>query len=247
MNAITINVERWHAWAPGLGSSDESPEHWQGWAQGELDISCEALLPSVDFIPAMQRRRYSRLSKMAISVAHPCLDDLPSVQTVFCSQHGELARTAGLLEDLVAGELLSPTAFSMSVHNTASGLSAITRSDTAASTALAASDDSFESGFLDAAARLQSGRCDRVLLVVAEERLPTLFEQYRQPQQCDYALALLLSVEPGGQALSLATGPGQSPLPQSPEHALQFLRWWMGGESSLSIAAGRLSWFWSKK
>ena len=44
---------------------------------------------------------------------------------VFVSRHGELARSMTLLQALADGQALSPTDFSMSVHNTAAGLCSI--------------------------------------------------------------------------------------------------------------------------
>jgi len=41
---------------------------------------------------------------------------------VFASRHGEADRTLAILQDLAAGAEVSPTLFSMSVHNSVPGL-----------------------------------------------------------------------------------------------------------------------------
>ena len=47
----------WSAWTPGVST----PAEWQAWAKGMLAIADAPDAPPVDFIPAMQRRRLSRL------------------------------------------------------------------------------------------------------------------------------------------------------------------------------------------
>jgi hypothetical protein len=77
----------------------------------------------------MLRRRAGFLSKMALEVAYQCLGEQIDVPTVFCSRHGEAARSVDLLLDLAKGEPLSPTSFGLSVHNATGGLFSIARRD----------------------------------------------------------------------------------------------------------------------
>ena len=64
---ITFNIAAWRAWAPGL----ESVAAWQAWSQQPRLLPASDNAPDVSFLPAMQRRRLSRLARMAFSVGWP--------------------------------------------------------------------------------------------------------------------------------------------------------------------------------
>lgn len=203
-------------------------------------------VPQVAFLPAIMRRRLSRLSKMALHVAYECWPVAEPVRTVFASRHGDVAIACGLLEAIVRGEPLSPTAFSMSVHNTASGYYSIARADKSASSALAAGADTLEAGFLDAASMLCAGRAQQVMLVCADDRLPACFSSYCNEPTVPYAVALLLSAPTeGGVSLGLELGEQPSAVQVGEPHALSLLRMLLQGRSGLVLSSPRISWHWS--
>lgn len=121
----------------------------------------------------MQRRRLSPLSKAAMTTAHPLLSgrDMP---VLCCSVHGEANRTYSLLQDVAAGEPLSPTAFGLSVHNAIVGQLSISLGIRSPALALAGGDFPLQSGFLEAAAMLSEG-VPELLLQFYEEPLPELY------------------------------------------------------------------------
>jgi hypothetical protein len=244
MNSPAVAIERWAAWAPGV----ETPAQWHSWAQGDIEIS-QAGAPDVDFLPAMFRRRLSRLSRMALRAAYNCLgSDHPPVRSVFCSRHGELSRTAELLNSITCAEALSPTAFSMSVHNTASGLYSIARQDKSASSTIASGIDSLESGFLDAAAALHAGPADeRLMLVIADEEPPEPFGSLAAENGPAYAAAFLLTRSERGDGISLAlTGNHDAAGDSRPDepHALSLLRFLINRGKELTLKTDRLIWKW---
>ncbi|HEX5055452.1 MAG TPA: beta-ketoacyl synthase chain length factor [Gammaproteobacteria bacterium] len=244
MNSPAVTIERWAAWAPGV----ETPAQWDSWARGDIKIS-QAGMPDVEFLPSLFRRRLSRLSRMALRVAYNCLGaEHPPVRSVFCSRHGELSRTAELLNSITRTEALSPTAFSMSVHNTASGLYSIARQDKSASSAIASGIDSLESGFLDAAAALHAGpRDERLMLVIADEEPPEPFGYIAGENGPAYAAAFLLTKTESGNGISLAItgGRDESAEPREDEpHALSLLRFLINGGRELALKTDRLVWMW---
>ena len=162
----------WAAWTPGVST----PEEWQEWAAGTRMVADAPDSPPVDFIPAMQRRRLSRLSRLSLAAAYSCAGENHNLPTVFASRHGEIHRTLGLLNDVVQNEPLSPMAFSLSVHNTASGLYSIATGNTAPSTAIAAGLDTLPMAIIEAIGQLQ--RHDEVMVVYAEEPLPADYSQF---------------------------------------------------------------------
>ena len=64
---INFNIAQWRAWAPGLDSVDA----WRDWCQAPTLLAQSDAAPDVSFLPAMQRRRLSRLARMAFSVGWP--------------------------------------------------------------------------------------------------------------------------------------------------------------------------------
>lgn len=241
-NGLHATIEAWSAWAPGV----ESVDQWQEWAIGKRQIESDGS-PAVEFVPAMLRRRLSRLSKMALRTVYDCDPNLQSIQTVFCSRHGELLRSTGLLQDIVATKAISPTGFSLSVHNTASGLLSITRKDSASSTAIAAGKATFETAFMEAAAILMTERAQQVLLVISDEPAPVPFNEYQDEKEQVYAAAFLLSHSKIGENIALSMIPGKKSAPDLREqHGLTFLRFLLKRQQTLLIPDRRISWQWER-
>ncbi|WGL15284.1 beta-ketoacyl synthase chain length factor [Microbulbifer bruguierae] len=190
MSEFTISA--WRAWAPGLSDAVD----WQRWRDGELNFADQAI-PDISFLPAMQRRRLSALAKAAMATAHALLDgrDMP---VLCCSVHGEAQRTYTLLQDVAAGEPLSPTAFGLSVHNAIVGQLSISLGIHSPALALAGGDFPLHSGFIEAAAMLAEG-APEMLLQFYEEPLPELYlHNTESPQRiCATTLHLRASNNPG--------------------------------------------------
>ncbi|WP_295802377.1 beta-ketoacyl synthase chain length factor [uncultured Microbulbifer sp.] len=163
-----FTISAWRAWAPGVSD----PADWQRWRAGALGFADEGVA-DVSFLPAMQRRRLSPLSKAAMATAHPLLAgrDMP---VLCCSVHGEARRTYALLQDVAAGEPLSPTAFGLSVHNAIVGQLSISLGIHSPAMALAGGDFPLLSGLLEATGMLAEG-VPELLLQFYEEPLPELY------------------------------------------------------------------------
>ena len=257
IRVMHFRIEQWRAWAPGLESADD----WRRWRDAPLCLSAaaeqplpqqgatqtvaaqpSAAQPDVSFLPAMQRRRLSHLARMAFQVAWPLADahgeQLP---LVFVSRHGETPRTLAIIKDLANDEALSPTQFSLSVHNAVIGLWSIMRGDTSEMTALAGENDGLEHGVLEACTLLGEG-APAVLLVVAEEQPPALYEPYIEDVPFSYAVALLLT--PGDDwRLQLRNVDG--PAAEWP-HALNLLRALVGEQHLLQHHWKSRQWTWSR-
>src|SRR5262249_59695026 len=95
--------------------------------------------------------------------AWPCATGIESVQSVFASRHGALERTLELLDALARQESVSPTSFSLSVHNSTAGLFSIARTDRGAATAMAAGPDTLALSLLEGANLVAEG-AEAVLL-----------------------------------------------------------------------------------
>jgi len=238
MAAARIEVMNWSFWSPESGDPEVWLRHWSRTGaprrEGEPDATA---------IPPMQRRRISRLSKMALATALEVAADQQVDYSIFCSQHGEIVRTRQILSSISEGTEISPTAFAQSVHNTASGLFTILAKSNAPSTSIAAGGNTFAAGWLEAQAWLSSNPAHRVLLVDFDEVIPDEYQDYVDQAHCDHALALLLvAADRGGIGIEQAPCRGISRLPQGP----QFLAWLQSGEQTLNLAAERQGWQWRR-
>src|SRR5690554_5707018 len=115
---MQFDIADWSAWAPGLAT----PEQWRDWYACPALPESADVQPDVSFLPPMQRRRLSPLARMVFHVAWPLADKRARQPVVFSSRHGETPRNLALLTQLGLGEALSPTHFSLSVHNAVIGL-----------------------------------------------------------------------------------------------------------------------------
>ena len=235
---VRIEVERWIFWSPESSDPALWLNHWQGPNAGSVQGD-----PDAGAIPPMQRRRMSRLSKMALATALEAMADNPADYSIFCSRHGEIIRTREILSSISAGTEISPTAFAQSVHNTGSGLFTILACSNAPSMSMASGANTFAYGWLEAQAYLGSNPDHRVLLVDFDEVIPAEYQRYSEHQDCDHAMALVLRrVERGGISMASSASANDGNLPQGP----QFLAWLETGEQALSLAADGQGWRWER-
>lgn len=233
---------RWSAWAPGLEHSGD----WQAWAEGRKALLDDGSSPRLEEVKPMLRRRFSRLTRMALHAAFQCLEGRHQLRTVFCSRHGEIHRTKALLEELAREEPISPMGFSLSVHNTASGLYSIASGNTAPSTAIAAGAETLEMALVEVMGLIHRNPADPVLLVIADEPLPEFYRRFDDDSSAPYAFAMLLGAAgQEGVALSLQAlaETGHSELP----HGLALLRWLHSSGADCVLGGERLSWRWSRQ
>lgn len=189
-----FRVCRWAAWAPGL----ETQEAWTAWlaAPSWPWPASDAVAPLAE-VPAMTRRRIDPLGRAALQVAWWVQGAEPTGPVVFASRWGEIARSVGLLRQLSQGEALSPTAFSLSVHNASSAVYSIARGDTANYSAVSAGPGSAAAGVCEALGLLGEGAA-QVLVVSVEASLPEPYQGFdAQPGPLRAWAALLEPVERG--------------------------------------------------
>jgi len=234
-----LEIEDWAFWSPEAGTPAEWHAHWQRAGAAPA----QAPIPD-DSIPAAQRRRMSSLSKLAVRTAIRTTQRTRPDFMVFCSQHGELVRTHDLLRAIVAGEELSPTAFSQSVHNTGAGLYSIAAQTRAPASSVASGPGTFAYGWLEAEGYLVENPERRALLVTCEDPLPEEYRPFSTQVQCTYAVGLLLKLASGG-GIGLAfesCDADDDALPFAPS----FLAWWLSSAPALALNADGQRWVWSR-
>lgn len=200
--------------------------------------------PDVDFVAPLLRRRLSPLARAALHVAHACAGDLPQVRFVYASRHGELGRTLELFQAIAADEPLSPTTFSLSVLNSAPGIYSIARGDRSPATAVAAGDESFGLGLLEAHARAELEPGAPVLYVYADAPAPAPLGPQADDVEDVLAVALLLA--PGADRhLRSERGSGPSAAADGACQAGAFLRCLPDGAASWNSPQANWRWEWA--
>ena len=242
-HGVTFSIAGHAEWAPGL----TTPEAWALWARAPRPI-VPGEEPGVKAMPAMLRRRAGFLGKMALEVAYRCLDGLDdkgaNIPTVFCSRHGEVARALELLTDLAHGEALSPTAFSMSVHNATAGLLTIARADRANHIALAAGAATIEHAVIEACGLLDDG-APMVLLVASDGQLPELYLPYQDSDEQPHAWAWLMTPAADDTVALRWSASDEAPASRLPG-ALDVAAFYLSGAEALERRDGRMRWSWSR-
>jgi len=156
------------------------------------DFGLKGIEVNKQLMPANLRRRASLTTKMAVTAATEACkqaDANPAnLPSVFASVGGEIQVTDALCLALSEHQAaISPTQFHNSVHNTTAGYWGILHQCYQATTAIAAVDDTFAMGLLEAWAQLQQ-QPGEILLVCYDE----LWPDYLAPPMGSYALASAL-------------------------------------------------------
>lgn len=236
---LSFSLQDSQALSPGLVDALD----WQAWAQLE-QWPADPLFPATPLLPMMMARRLSQGSRLAVQVGLSLLARHPVDYAIFVSRHGELARSVTLLQALADGEALSPTDFSMSVHNTAAGLSSIQGKAAIPMTSLAAGEGGLMAGFTEAMAALHAG-ASRVLLVAFEGPVPEFHRPWLPDEAPPHALGLVLQAgdEWRCEGARRVVESAVRPLPQS----LAFWRALLRHESTLTLCNGRQEWTWRRR
>ena len=184
------------------------------------------LAPSM--LPANERRRTTRLIKLALQCGQDALDqwdgDANGLATVFASSGGDLEIVDRILTALgMAGKPVSPTHFHNSVHNAPAGYWSIAAQARAASTSLSAYDSSFAAGLLEAGSQVA---CDGspTLLVAYDIPPPDTLMPFR-PLVAPFGAALLLvPADAAGVQAQLAVSVSREKASTLADEALERLR-----------------------
>ena len=185
-------------------------------------------LSAIEHIPAMQRRRLSRLAKLALNSAMQTLDTHKVDYIVWVSQYGDEAKTLNILADVLREQTPSPTQFSTSVHNAISGLYSILCQDATPATSLAGS---WNDGLIEAYAWLKTRpEARQVLLVYYDEALLDIYIEH-QPFAA-FAMAAVISLAPA----NLMLAPKHADATPTYQQALAFNTFWTNPEQTESEA-----------
>lgn len=235
-----FRVRRWAAWSPGL----PTPEAWEAWlAAPTWPLPAGDGHAPLNEVPAMTRRRIDPLGRAALQVAWWAQGDVPTGPVVFASRWGEIARSVTLLRQLCRGEALSPTAFSLSVHNASSAQYSIARGDTANYTAISAGAGSAAAGLCEAVGLLAAG-APEVLVVSVDAELPEPYQAFETHPGPLRAWAVV--IEAASPGLRLAAAPPAADDAQPLPADLATLAFLLGRSARWDQRSTQGSWTWSR-
>lgn len=192
-------------------------QHWCLWQAADIlnvpsASSYGEILPAnggiadVGFLPRMQSRRLSPLAMAANAVAWHCQQKCGQMASVFYSEHGESQYYYEMLEDMAAQEPMSPSRFSLCVHNAIAGLSSFYSNSTLPYVSLAGGTDGLFAAFLEVGGMLLEA--DKVLLVCYEQPLPDAYRSYLVGSETAWAFAMALGkIGDSGRQLRLTRRP----------------------------------------
>lgn len=180
---LAFTLKHWCAWqsasisGPGWPGGEILPNH-----QGSADVS---------FLPMMQRRRLSPLARAACAVAWNCRQAESEMPSIFYSAHGESSYFFEMLEEMTAGEPVSPSRFSLAVHNAIVGQFSLYSENVLPYVALAGGSEGLFAGFIEAAGMLL--QAPNVMLVCYDQPLPEVYRPYLSTAEQTWALAMVLA------------------------------------------------------
>jgi hypothetical protein len=236
VTGLPFCVHAWSAWAPGR----ESEGAWRSWAGQASDDRPDT---PPEPAPLLLRRRVSALGQKLLKAAWS-LPEAASARIVLCSRHGEFGRTLSILDALASRTEISPADFTLSVHNALAGLLSIARANRGGHTCIAAGDESFGFGMLEALACLAERPEEPVLLLYFDEQLPAPFEAFDPDAPAPIALALHLTAD-AGERFRLATLPALAE-PAGEPGAIAFLRVLLGAATASVTNGEQLLWQWRR-
>lgn len=240
---INFKVEAWTALAPSLENKDD----WNMWLADPQPINDPSKVASLKQIPPLLRRRFNMLGKCAMGAILQLLNDEDKIPSIFASRHGDTPLTLSLLEAMGRDEPMSPTSFSLAVHNAVSGLYSIARKDTSEVTAIAAMNGLIVNALLEAVGQLQNSA--RVLCVIYDIPLPELYQSYSVSESFPYGIAMILNAEQG-ESYSLEHCQNSEPMAytskQGSSELISFMRLLTGLSTKMQAELNSSQWMISK-
>ncbi len=236
---MKFGIAAFSAWSPGL----ENDEQWRNWA-ASVNLVELADKPKCKDVKPMVRRRLTRWGRMALEVATACcpvIDD--TTPTIFASRNGDTHRTFKLLDSIAEGEPLSPTAFSLSVHNSSSGIFSMIKQIFGPAIAVASGLDTLGQAFIEANSLLECGQ-DKVLLVYTDEPIAEYYLPDVDEKEMPLAIGCVLTRCEDGVEPAIQVNYVYKEEKRTFGHsmAIDFLSFWYSNRKDMRFQSKRLEW-----
>lgn len=183
---LALAVEGIIAWSPFFSTLRTSATNSAPFIFGDDENYVSQLLTLA------QSRRLSVLTKISVDLGLRISQGVVLDHIITSSRHGELAHTSELLMMIGKHEVLSPTLFAQSVHNTSAGSFSIIKKTNRPATSLSGGKDSFMMGLISSFIYLEENPKAQVLYISADTRVPQDFCIDLKETNIPFAVALLL-------------------------------------------------------
>jgi hypothetical protein len=165
--------------------------HYAGMLQSDGDARLLGRALAFSDLPRRETRRLSVFEKSVIACILGLGDDASGAAIVMGSQYGTLStNTLDMLKGLLSDIPVSPTKFSLSVHNASVGLATQLSGNRMGYTAVAAGPSSLDAAITESLARLADG-ADKIVLSYSDCRLTHEYEPFNK-LACDVHIACCL-------------------------------------------------------
>ena len=192
---FSFNLTAWNVVCNKVLSLEDwklGENHWQ-----QHSANWEDFAPKLAFLPPLKRRRLSDSARLFFEAAWELTEQDENLPVVYASSNSEINRSFALWQTLLQEGDVSPTSFSLSVHNALVGQWSEMRQVKTETTAITAQQDNLETALLKAYLLLNDGY-EKVLVVISES--PLYAEYNAQPiKRQPFAYALAMVVEKGTQ------------------------------------------------
>lgn len=192
---MELCVETLSVWVPGITEKNDLLP----WLMGKLElISDKKALPNLSFIPAMQRRRMTSLSKLTTALIHSLQDKLcPNTKLYFVSLTGETERQLQINSMVLQDEEVLPATFSTSVFNTPPAMASIVLGLKNGYSALYPLPQNFFSAVQCVFSSVLCGNSSQVLMVYGDVQSPKEYQALEGACNETWGFATLLKLGQG--------------------------------------------------
>ncbi|WP_301099384.1 beta-ketoacyl synthase chain length factor [Otariodibacter sp.] len=190
---FSFNISQWNVVCNKALSAEDwklGANHWFA-----ISDSLEDIKPKLAFLPPLKRRRLSDSARLFFEAAWELTDNESNLPVVYASLNSEINRSFALWKSLLSDGDVSPTSFSLSVHNALVGQWSEMRQVKNETTAITATKDNLEIAIMEAYCLLNEGH-EKVLVVIVENPLSQDINVHpvtRHP----FAYALAMIIEKG--------------------------------------------------
>jgi hypothetical protein len=187
------------AWIEGVGLVAPGMPDWASGAEvlaGRMPFqSAPSVLPAPLLLPPAERRRASRVVRVALASGLAALEhagiDAATVPAIFSASTADGHNCHALCETLASDDhRVSPTRFHNSLHNTPAGYWSIATGAMSASQSLCAYDSSFSAGLLEALVQAATSQTPVLLVAYDAEYPEPLFAARPIPDAAGVGLVL---------------------------------------------------------
>lgn len=240
MQQISIHLAAWNARLPPGGLLGDS---------AEAALNQQEPTAPLCHLPTMTARRLGMGDRLVVDSVLALLAQHSADALVLCSRHGELERNDRLLHALACQTSVSPTDFTMSVHNAAAGTCTIAAKAPIVSSSISAGIDTFQQAFFEVISLFHAGH-QRIILADFEGPIPLFYQQHAGVSEplAPYAVCLLLT--PGTQWTCQPqpiTRPNQ---PATATHnvpqSVQWLQGILSSQADFVTHGERHDWHWTR-